>query len=121
MEDPYERAHQMEVENMKKEKSKEKEAAFKLNGHPYDTFEKDKSVYGVDAYLKEVKFDLFRKNQKSQSSTSISMKINGRPAAPTSQASMAISRRSLPTRKIHPRRRLEFNKNNKEKESNSEG
>lgn len=42
MEDPFERAHTMDVEHAKKQKSMEGEARFKLNMHPKGTFSKEK-------------------------------------------------------------------------------
>ena len=49
MEDPYERASQLESEHAKKMKSKQHgEVNFKLNSHAKDTFNSLKNVYGTD-------------------------------------------------------------------------
>ena len=40
IEDPFERAHQMEVDLAKKQKGQEHEASFKLNSHPKSVLNK---------------------------------------------------------------------------------
>ena len=67
MEDPFERAQQMETERIKKEKSMEAEASFKLNLHPRSTFDKERTVYGADVEFPEVLLNLHRKKQESRS------------------------------------------------------
>jgi hypothetical protein len=54
MEDPFERAHQLDIELAKKQREQEGEASFKLNMHPRTTFDKEKTTYGLDVEIPEV-------------------------------------------------------------------
>lgn len=104
MEDPYERAHQIDVEQHKKEKAAEAEAAFKLNLHPKDTFDKEKVVYGTDVQFPEVLLSLCRNIPKIPSSTSSNTKPDGKQAVLTKLDCMDISHLSLHTRRTPPKR-----------------
>ena len=48
MDDPYDRAHQLAVEKMKKDKSLEGEAKFRPNSFHHTVFNKDIKIYGED-------------------------------------------------------------------------
>lgn len=77
MEDPYERAHQTEVDRNKKDKSLEAEHSFKINLHPKRTFNKDKKIFGTEVEFPEVFLFLVRKKLQTQSSIFLTMRTNG--------------------------------------------
>ena len=56
MDDPYDRAHQFEVEKAKKDKALEGKQVFKPNCFTTKDFNKDKKIYGEDVELKHVNY-----------------------------------------------------------------
>lgn len=54
IDDPYDRAHQFQLEQMKKDKALEGENKFRPNSFHPNTFNKDIKVFGEDVELKEV-------------------------------------------------------------------
>lgn len=118
--DPYERAHEMEVDHAKKEKSLEGEAKFKLNLHPKHTFSIEKQVYGTDVEFPEVTILSFRKNQKNLTLIFINIKENGRQMTSKNQDCRATSHPFHLTWKILPNRQPE-DPNSKKQERLSDG
>jgi len=66
LDDPYNRAHELELEKRKKDKVLEGEAKFKPSSVHSNTFHRDKDVYGEDVVLKAVNFRIFRKHRNKQ-------------------------------------------------------
>lgn len=65
IDDPYERAHQMEIDHAKKMKSMEqKDAKYKLNPHPKETFDSARTTFGTDVQFPEVLFSPIKKQVK---------------------------------------------------------
>lgn len=64
MDDPYDRAHQLALQKMKKDQSLEGENKFRPNSFHPNVFNKDIKIYGEDVELKEVIINFILENSK---------------------------------------------------------